>query len=378
MVTPTQDFEPLTARPARAGRRRRVTLLDIARHTGLSRTTVSDILNRPDAAHLYADETRRRVADAVRGLGYSVHTGAQKLARGRSNLIGLVLLRDFANPYFARLADAVDREVRRRGMRLQLAVRNCDGDDEAECARRDAELVAQMQADAVEGLLLGPVYEELDLSQHGALLRGRLPTVLFGGSASQPLDCVAEDADAGRGLSIDHLAGLGHRRIGFLCAPPSRTDPTRADHLPVLRQLRRSGRFAGAEWVAWHPDAGDLDGYAEAAGSWADQWLAADPADRPTAVLTLNDAAAVAALGVFARRGVRVPADLSVVGYDNLPESGHLVPPLTTVDNDVAGQVGRAVGRLVGRIADPSLPHEQITVAPRLVARGSTAPPQTP
>ena len=145
-------------------------------------------------------------------------------------MIGLVLLRGLTNPYFARLADAVEREVRRRGMRLQMAVSSDDDTaDPADRARREADLIAQMRADAVEGLLLGPVYEDLDLREHAALIDGRLPTVLLaGGAADAPPDVVGDDAAAGWRLAAEHLRDLGHRRVGFLCAPPSRVDPPRS------------------------------------------------------------------------------------------------------------------------------------------------------
>ncbi len=351
--------QPPTTHPASGSRTRskqRVTLKDVARHAGLSRTTVSDVLNRGDAAAgLYADETRRRVEASVSVLGYRVNNTAQKLARGRSGLIGLVLLRDFSNPYFARFADAVGREVRSHGMRLHLAIRSVDADaSEAERAQHDAELIEQMSDDGVEGLLLGPVYEELDLSQHEALVSGLLPTVLFGGQRRADLDAVTEDGNAGRRLAIEHLAELGHRRIGFLCAPPNRSDPTRVDHVFSLRLLEELGLFAGPQWVAWQPDSGDLDDYAAAAEAFAEAWATANPAERPTAVLTHNDAAAMAALGVFARRGIRVPDDLGVVGYDDLPESAHLVPALTSVNCKVPEQVAAAVSLLLARIAGSS------------------------
>ncbi len=338
----------------------------------MSRTTVSDVLNRGDAAELYADETRQRVADAVRVLGYAPSTTAQKLARGRSGLIGLVLLRDFSNPYFARFADSVDREVRRRGMRLQLSVRDCAGVDDEECSRRDAQLIRQMQADAVEGLLVGPIYEELDLHQHNALTRGQMPVVLFS-SPRDDYDTVGKREDAARLIAIDHLREHGHRKVGFLCAPPSRVDPTSPDQFEPLRVLNSSGIFAGPQWVAWQGDTGRLDDYAEAISSFTDNWLAADEADRPTAVMTLNDSAAMVALGHFASRGIRVPQDLSVIGHDNLPEAAHLVPPLTTVDGDTDGQVRAAVELLSQRVAGSRDPVTDVQLVPQLKLRGSVA-----
>ncbi|MEM1012323.1 MAG: LacI family DNA-binding transcriptional regulator [Planctomycetota bacterium] len=374
--TPTRST---TRRSTAKGRPARVTLVDVAREAGVSRTTVSDVLNRGDAAAgLYADETRERVARAVQSLGYAPLAKAQSLARGRSNLIGLVLLCDFSNPYFARFANAVELEVARRGMRLQLAVRDSSHDaSPQQSTQRDAELIARMVADDVEGLFVGPVYEQLDLSTHVPLTGGRLPTVLFGGSVESGVefDTVAVDRDGSAALAIDHLQGLGHERIGFLCAPPSRTEPTRDDHFAAIELLRQRGVFAGTQWIAWQPDTGSLDAYAEATMAFCDQWLASEPDDRPTAVLCLNDAAAMAALGVFHRRGIRVPDDLSVVGFDDLPEAPHLVPALTSVDSHVDRQVAAMVERLLARIDNPDTKPGHVAITPTLRPRASTAAP---
>ncbi|HEV7302079.1 MAG TPA: LacI family DNA-binding transcriptional regulator [Tepidisphaeraceae bacterium] len=360
----------------------RPTLDDVARQAGVSRTTVSEVLSQRNVGGTYSESTRRRVREAVRQLGYSPHRGAQRLATGRTNLIGLVITRDFSNPHYARLCSAVEREVARRGMRFQLAsspeyTASLSGGLAQKRVEREVELVRQMVADGVEGLILGPVYETLDLQLHRELLSPNFPIVLFGGlfESNVGYDCVSSDASAGVRLALEHLQAMGHRRIGFLAAPPARTNPTQVDHYLPLRLLAEHGLLPGPQWVFWQPDVGRLDDYAAMADQFVTQWREAAPARRPTAMLCLNDQVALATLGVCGRRSVDVPRELSIVGHDNLAEAAHLVPALTTIEPHVDAQMAQAVDRLLARIADPDLALKSIEVPPHLVERATVAAP---
>lgn len=346
-----------------AVRRGRVTLEDVATATGLGRTTISDILNRDEAGR-YSDQTRKLVAKAVRELGYAPARAAQQLARGRSGLIGLLLTRDFTNPFFARVADLVERTVRERGYRLQLAI--AAGDQKTELDR-----IRQMQGDAVEGLIVGPVYEQLDIEQHRSVFGGGLPMVLFGGPFDSEFDHVALDHQAGWRVRIEYLKRQGHQRIAVLCLPPSRetSEPTNPPHLG-LQLMKRAG-VLDLDWVQWQPDTGHFADSYGACLKFARRWKTTRKADRPTAAICLNDQVAMTALSAFAQQGIRVPADLSIVGYDNLPESAYLVPPLTTVDNNVNEQMEACVELLIDRIAHPGRERVVRTIRPKLVMRES-------
>lgn len=343
----------------------RVTLEQVAAAVGLGRTTVSDILHRENGEK-YASVTRARVAAAVADLGYVPVRAAQQMARGKSGAVGLLLTRDFSNPYFARVADRVERELRGRGYRLQIAV--TDGDADTELLR-----IRQFHADAIEGLIVGPVYEALDLEQHRQIFRGRLPTVLFGTRLGSEFDEVATDDEAGRRLAVNHLVGVGHRRIGLLCVPASRVAPSDRTSAAMIRALASRATVL-PEWVAWHADTGSFADYHAVAADFAARWKAAPAAERPTAVICHNDQSALATLAAFAEAGVAVPADVSVVGHDNLPESRYLVPPLTTVDNHVERQMRAAVDGLLWRIEHPDAPLRVTVIDPELVERGSARP----
>ncbi|HEV7298652.1 MAG TPA: LacI family DNA-binding transcriptional regulator [Tepidisphaeraceae bacterium] len=341
----------------------RVTLEHLAAATGLARTTISDIMNR-NVGTKYSAETRDRVMKAVNELGYLPVRAAQQLARGRSGQIGLMLTRDFSNPFFARVADVVEREVRKLGYRLQMTV--TDGEEGSE-----AERLRQLQSDAVEGLIIGPVYEKLDLDMHANLLKGSLPTVLFGGSIGSVFDEVAIHDAIGWRLAIQHLTERGHRNIAFLSAPPSRlTADNVNERFSALLELRVAGVFH-AEWIFWQHDTGRFEDSLAVSREFSQRWLQAPADDRPTAVICHNDQVALTALSAFHEAGIRVPNDLSLIGCDNLPESAYLVPSLTSIDNHVDEQMRQAVNRLMARIESPGADRATIVVQPSLVTRGS-------
>ncbi len=349
--------------PTTPPRRRPVTLRHVAKDVGVGVTTVSDILNRNGASR-YSHETVRRVHEAVARLGYAPKRAAQQLARGRSGQIGLMLTRDLSNPFFARVADVVERETRHMGFQLQLAVTGGDPQHEASALRR-------MLADAVEGMILGPVYEMRDLESHRALLGGQIPTVLFGSELGSEFDEATLDQQTGYRLAIHHLLAMGHTRIGWLCAPTSATQPLgpNLDHraLPILQEL---GLFR-PNWFEWQADTGRFSDFYAACLRFARRWKAAPPAERPTAVVCHNDQTAMTALCAFAAEGLNVPGDVSMVGNDNLPESAFLVPPLTTVDNRVSEQMSVAVRMLIHRLREPEGQRRTEVIRPHLVTRNS-------
>ncbi len=343
--------------------RGRVTLEAVARAAGLGRTTVSDILNR-NLNERYSSATRQRVDMAVRKLGYAPVGAAQQLARGRSGQIGLMLTRDFSNPFFARVADLVERLIRSNGFRLQISI--TDGDSAHELNR-----VRQMHSDAVEGLIVGPVYEPLDIEQHRNVFRGNLPIVLFGGSFECEFDQITLDSRAGLAMGLDLLRDNGHRRIGFLCAPPSRLRPggSNPDYLAV-RIYQQRGVY-DPRWFNWQEDTGRFEDFFGACVEFARRWKSAQPSDRPTAMLCHNDQVAMTAIAAFDAEGIDVPDAISLVGYDNLPESGYLTPAVTTIDSRADEQMHQTVRQLLHRIAQPDAERKVIVISPTLIERKS-------
>ncbi|MEM1098645.1 MAG: LacI family DNA-binding transcriptional regulator [Planctomycetota bacterium] len=343
-----------------------MTLSMVADDVGVGVTTVSDILNR-GAAGRYSAEMRRRVQEAVERLGYTPHRGAQLMKRVRSGVVGLMLTRDFANPFWARFADETEKAVRSRGYLLHLAV--CDGDPHTEAAQ-----MQRLMSEQVEGLIIGPIYEEKDLETHRNIVRGQVPTVIYGFDVTEH-DVVQTNSRANGVLVGEHLLAAGHQRVAAL------GDPS-ADEVAFERNsfggldaaLREAGHRLLPEWIVRQDDDGRLQTAYETAGRFAARWKATPVADRPTAVACHNDQFAIAALCAFAEAGIRIPDDLSVVGHDNLPESRYTVPPLTTIDIDVPGLITAATDLLTSRITGKSRERQSVSQAGRIVVRRSTMP----
>ena len=335
---------------------RSVTRDDVARRAGVSVATVSYVLNagpKPVSA-----DKRRRVLEAVTQLGYRPNAIARSLRARRTNILGLIVP-DSANPYFARLSRSIEDAAAERG--YQVVVSNAAEDPEREAAQIEALLRLQ-----VDGLLWVPA----DLSASHAGAPEGVPTVqvdrALPPSEAEPAgDVIESDNALGGRLAAEHLLELGHRRIAFLSGP--------AEHLHTIERLRGAREAvseAGVELEVRHGDFGYRSGY-EAGRAW----FSLPPAERPTAVICANDAMALGALCAAAEAGVRVPADLSVTGYDDIPQARYTVPPLTTVAQPLDEMAREAIDRLLVRVGPKAERPEPVRrVYPvKLVVRNSTA-----
>ena len=334
---------------------RSVTRDDVARRAGVSVATVSYVLNagpKPVSA-----DKRRRVLEAVTQLGYRPNAIARSLRARRTNILGLIVP-DSANPYFARLSRSIEDAAAERG--YQVVVSNAAEDPEREAAQIEALLRLQ-----VDGLLWVPA--DLSASQAGA--PEGVPTVLVDRalppSEAEPAgDVIESDNTLGGRLAAEHLLELGHRRIAFLSGP--------AEHLHTVERLRGAREAlarAGVEPEVRHGDFGYRSGY-EAGRLWCAMTAEA----RPTALICANDAMALGVLCAAAEAGVRVPADLSVTGYDDIPQARYAVPPLTTVAQPLDEMAREAIDRLLVRVGPKGERPEPVRrVYPvRLIVRAST------
>jgi DNA-binding LacI/PurR family transcriptional regulator len=329
---------------------RRPRLEDVAAAVGVSTASVSLVLRGvagPSA------ETREKVLEAAARLGYRADRAASLLARRRTHLLGVpVVLQD---PFRGELAEEVQLAADERGYAVALSAITAVHDEQ-----RVAETLLDLRCEAL--VLLAPELRADALAELGA----RVPLVVIGRHLEPTTFDVVRVADAdGVGQAVDHLVALGHRALALV----------EGGDMPMAAD-RRSG-FVDA--VSRHGlDASWLvaGGYDEGAGAAAAQRLLEGP-ELPTAVIAANDRSALGLLDVFLRAGVRVPEDVSVVGYDDsaLASLAHI--NLTTVNQESRQQavhaVSAALERLDGERADPL---DRI-LSPRLVIRGTTAPPRT-
>jgi len=331
---------------------------EVARLAGVSVSTVANVLSRPA---IVAPDTRRRVEQAIDRVGYVPSGPARQLRGLPSAIVGSVTL-DLANPFYAELNRGVEDALAPAGC-LVLA---CSTDLRPDTERR---LLHLLQQQAVRGIIIAPA--DPDPEPLLQVIRRGTPIVLLDHPKGRlDLCAVAVDDVLGGRLAGEHLLSLGHRRIAYL---GDKVNPG-----PVSR--RREGLRSALAAAGLDPAVSLLDvrvqvhppSLGEAAASAAERILAADP--RPTAVLCLNDTAALGLLDGLAELGVHVPNDISVVGYDDLSFARRLAPALTTV-HQPKYQLGHAAAELLLDEARPGHVHREIRFQPKLVIRESTAPP---
>ena len=321
---------------------RRPRLEDVAARVGMSPASVSMVLSGapgPSAA------TRERVLEAAAELGYRPDRTASLLARRRTHLVGVQMVAGSA--FHAELVEDLYEAAERQGYDVVLSAVTRTRDE-----RRATETLVDFRCEAL--VLLGPV---APASQLAALGR-QLPVVVIGRR-------VAADAE-GVGQAVDHLAGLGHRSIAYV---DGGRGTIAADRRRGYRTAMR--RHGLADHIRVLP--GD---HTEAAGARAARALLEEGGGLPTAVVAYNDACALGLLDAFNRAGVDVPADVSVVGYDDSSLSRLAHVNLTTVSQDARRQAEHAVAAAVERLEDGHRDgHREIVLAPHLVVRGTTGPP---
>ncbi len=349
---------PIGAVPEeRGGGAVNVSLKDVAVRAGVSVKTVSNVVN--DYPHV-SPATRERVRRAVDELGYRPNATARRLRTGRSGIIALAVP-ELGNPYFADLAAAVIDAAAHHGRTVLL--------DHTAGLRAEETLVSQgFRSHLIEGLILSPIrLEAEDLLRRPA----RPPLVLLGEREyDAPFDHIAIDNVAAARLAVRHLIGLGRRRIAFVGA---RRDSRRQPAHLRLRGWREEVLAAGGtpreELVV------ATDGYDRLDGAVAMTRLL-DLPEPPDAVFAYNDLVALGALRVLAERGVRVPEEVAVVGFDDIEEGAYGAVTLTTVAPDKAAIARLAVDCLVARIeAAPDRPParpRRILPGHALVVREST------
>ncbi|HEY5979516.1 MAG TPA: LacI family DNA-binding transcriptional regulator [Microlunatus sp.] len=333
--------------------RRPATARDVAALAGVALGTVSNVVNRPDKV---APSTLHRVEEAMTQLGWSRNQIAQQLRGGRSAAIGAVVVE--LSPHTVRLLDSIEADLSVAGVTLQITTSAHD-------RQRELDRIELFMEQRVRGILLSPVqsFYHLHLSRLSKL---NIPLVLLGQhSATSDLCSVTGDDEAGGRLAVAHLVAGGHRRITAVGG--------RADNHHVRARLAgaRSATPPAASLTV-HP----TDTYDVRAGTEAALTVAALPAsERPTAVFAINDLIASGLMRGLTSAGFRIPADIAIVGYDDLPIAQTTAVPLTTIRNpDVAH---RATSLLLEEIAaadsGTSHTHHQLRLTPELVVRDSTA-----
>ncbi|MDI6105725.1 LacI family DNA-binding transcriptional regulator [Actinoplanes sp. NEAU-A12] len=331
---------------------------DVARLAGVSVTTVGNVLNRP---HVVAADTRTRVEQAMAQANFVRSSLARQLKGSPSPVVGVVIL-DMRNPFYSELSRAVEDHVFQVGCTLMV----CSTDGQFERERR---VLAALEEQAVRGIIVTP--GDRDLSHIEALGSRGTPVVLADyASPDADLCSVSVDHHLGGRLVAEHLLELGHRRLAFIQSEVP-MQSTRERYRGFRETLRAAGLDPNRSLFDVSVEALPSVGFDEGV---IDAIVSCD--DVPTAVVCMNDVVARGVLSRLTSRGIRVPEDMSVIGYDDTPFISHLSPSLTTVRQPTS-QVGHEAAELLLSEREPNHAHRQIQFRPTLVVRGSTGAPRS-
>lgn len=339
----------MTKRPSK------VTIVDVAAAAGVSFGTVSRVINND--VHV-KPTTRERVLAAMKELDFVANRQARSLAGGKSNLVG-VLVPDLGTGYIGEIIRGIDAELVETGYDLMLFTTH-------RTAVKEANYVANLAQDTVDGLLLVLPRNPVDYT--GTLEQRKFPFVLIDHQGTGE-DCPAAGATNWQGAynATDYLIKLGHHDIGFITgwldlgAAVDRLEgyktALRYHHIPVRPELIYEGTF------------NQLDGY-----SGAQRFLELE--NPPTAIFASNDVMAMAAMDAAREHGLRVPEDISVLGFDDIPQASLVHPALTTVRQPLE-QMGRAATQMLLEILkNPNSKPGRISLPTELIIRDSTAKPK--
>jgi DNA-binding LacI/PurR family transcriptional regulator len=331
------------------------TIIDVARLSGVSKSTVSNVVH---GSAPVAQRTREKVLQAIEELGYRPNALARDLKRRRTATVGVVV-GDLANPFFGELTKSIEQRTAEAGYAAII----CDIHSAADT---DREKVALLREQRVAGILM--MYFGGDAMVIEEVRRAAVPIIGVSVLDSR-FDCVVTDDAKGAAIAVDHLAELGHQRIAYVPGDATEASTLAARLQGWKRALRRHKLRRGPIVT--------MNEHSAIKGTIGlETALASD--DPPTAYFASNDTTALRLIDRLDEAGVRVPQDVSVVGFDDIWIAGLRRVGLTSVRQPVGELAALGVERLLLRIAqvdvDPDAPATQQKLAPTLIPRTTTGP----
>jgi LacI family transcriptional regulator len=344
--------------PKKSGRRsgRVITIHDVAQHAGVSPMTVSRVINGESNVR---EETRARVAASVAALRYLPNQAARSLASADATHIGIL----YANPSANYLSEFLLGSLEQSSLSgCQLVIEKCEG------AESEVEAIRRLVKGGIDGVVLPPPLCDSEESLKAVREAGISAVLVASGKPAPDMSAISiNNFEAARAMTR-HLLELGHRRIGFINGHPNQTATGQRFH-GYVEAMTEAGLSVDADQVA--------QGYftyrsgLEAAEKLLDS-------GRPTAIFASNDDMAAATMAVAHRRGLDVPSDLAVTGFDDTPLAATVWPALTTIHQPIAEMAREAVRLLVEQIrsrrggSEPQVMHKMLKFT--LVKRESSAP----
>jgi LacI family transcriptional regulator len=327
------------------------TLKDVAEHAGVSQATVSRVLNNNPSV---AENLRERVLKAVRALGYQPNRAARRLRANTNDVLGLIIS-DIENPYFTSVVRGVEDAAYAEKMSVVL----CNTDEKLEKQRMYLQV---MQAEQVAGLIITPTHID-DSVEFAPLIQAGMPVVLLDRQTSNyKCDAVVVNNVGGAYEAVKHLIDLGYQRIGIVGGLPHLTTGKERNE-GYLKALSE----AGIETHQAYIKIGDFK--SESGYRLTHELLETTPA--PQAIFVANNLMTLGALRAIHERELHIPEDVALVGFDDMPWSGELCPPLTAVAQPTYDLGREAVRLLVRRLRTPHTSFNTVVLQTRLVIRES-------
>ncbi|MBB6733448.1 LacI family DNA-binding transcriptional regulator [Cohnella zeiphila] len=336
-----------------------VTIKDIAAELGISATTVSRSLKNDERI---SKEVRERVTRLAQKMGYRPNLMAKSLVSNRTDTIGF-LVDNLSWSFFSELAECIQNAAEKHHYSVFIY-------SSQKSAERERAGVERFLSRGIDGLLIFATEAKENNEYYSELSGLGIPVVFFNHFNHLSVNCVTTDDYDGARKALRHLLELGHRRIGYI---GSREDSSfKRQRLGAYRDaLAEAGASDAGRWVALEED-DPLYGYRV-----AKEWLTARD-ERPTAIFAQNDLLAFGACRAIAELGLRVPDDVSIIGFDDLDTCQFMHPPLTTVKIPLRQLADAAIRFLIERIGSGSSEDEEVrlktTLSPNLIVRQSTAP----
>jgi len=330
------------------------TIKDVAQLAGVSTTTVSHVLNK---TRFVAEATREKVTEAAKQLNYAPSAAARSLKVKTTKSLGMIVTTTL-NPFYAEVVSEVEKACYLAGYNLIL----CNTDSDADKTESYIEMLAQKR---VDGMLVTCTEYNHDLFL--AIIRQRdVPMVVMDwGPTDAFLDRIQDNSTAGGYRATEYLIKQGHKDIAHISGPLDKLS-TQQRQEGFTQAMADAGLTVNPEWV--------IESDYECDGGKAALRMLMAMDETPTAVFIGNDMMAMGALSAAQQLGVKIPEQLSVIGYDNIIFSEHFCPPLTTVNQPKAEMAKLAVKTLLDRLETPRDVGNTEMLEPDLVIRESVAP----
>jgi len=322
----------------------------VAKRAGVSTATVSRTINNLSVR----PGTARRVRQAIEELKYFPNTHARSLVSGRSRIVGLIVS-DITNPFFPELVKGFEDAATQKGYEVLLSNTEYDSSRMATGVRR----MLERKVDAVAIMT-----SEMDPSFTQELAGRNIPMVFLDvGTVEKHISNIKVDYASGILQAVEHLIGLEHRRVAFIGGPPD-LKSARIRQSAFLKAMQKRG-MGDPAWIE--------TGNHRIGGGFQAMSRILERTPLPTAVLCSNDLTALGALRAIRRKGLRVPDDISVVGFDDIALAEFTEPPLTTVRLPREEIAGKAFEALLASLSDTTRMGAEYQISPQLVVRESTA-----